>query len=80
MQDAKLMLMPCWPYLWSLRPPLKVGPAGRVPVGTQRLRVAVSPGTRVVHCQPPNGDLTLLAASVPNPNEKPAVLLKVRAA
>jgi hypothetical protein len=70
---------PWWPYIWSLRTPLKVAPDGRVPAGTQRLRVGVSPGTRVVHCQHPNGDLTVLARQ-PNSHEKPAVLLKVRAA
>ena len=69
---------PWWPYIWSLRTPLKVGPDGRVPGGTQRLRVGVSPGTRVVHCQHPNGDLTILAHP-PCPHEKPAVLLKIRA-
>jgi hypothetical protein len=68
---------PWWPYIWSLRTPLKVGPDGRVPIGTQRLRVAVSPGTRVVHCQHPSGQLTILARE-PNPGEKPAVLLKVQ--
>jgi hypothetical protein len=70
---------PWWPYVWSLRTQFKVAPDGRVPVGTQRLRVGVSPGTHVVHCQHPNGDLTVLA-NHPSPDEKPAVLLKVRAA
>lgn len=70
---------PWWPYIWSLRTSLKVGPDGRVPVGTQRLRVGVGPGTRVVHCQHPNGDLTILARP-PHPKEKPAILLKVGAA
>jgi hypothetical protein len=69
---------PWWPYVWSLRTPIKVGPDGRVPVGTQRLRVGLSPGTRVVHCQHPNGDLTILA-NLPTPKEKPAILLKLRA-
>src|SRR5487761_1970501 len=30
---------PWWPYVWSGRPALKVGPGGRVPIGTQRLRL-----------------------------------------
>ncbi len=51
---------PWWPYVFSLRTALKVGPDGRVPVGTLRLRIAASPGTRLVHCQHPNGDLSIL--------------------
>ena len=29
---------PWWPYVWSVRTALRVGPDGRVPIGTQRLR------------------------------------------
>ena len=67
-----------WPYIWSVRTPLKVGPDGRVPVGTERLRVQASPGTRVVHCLQPNGTVTILA-SQPKAGEHPAVLLQVSA-
>ena len=70
---------PWWPYIWSLRTRCKVGPDGRVLVGTQRLRVAASPGSRLIHCQHPNGDVTVLA-NEPSQNEKPSVLLQVRAA
>ncbi len=69
---------PWWPYIWSLRTPLKVGPDGRVPVDQQRLRVAVSPGTRVIHCQHPDGSISILAHE-PNARERPAPLLQVRA-
>jgi hypothetical protein len=30
---------PWWPYIWSARTTIKVGSDGRVPIGTQRLRV-----------------------------------------
>jgi transposase InsO family protein len=69
---------PWWPYIWSVRTPLKVGPDGRLPVGSERLRAGVAPGTRVVHCLHPNGNITILAQE-PKPNQKPAVLLQVKA-
>lgn len=70
---------PWWPYIWSVRTSLKVGTDGRVPVGHERLRVAVSPGTRVVHCQHPDGSVSILAHE-PKAGERPAPLLQVRAA
>lgn len=68
---------PWWPYIWSARTPLKVGPDGRVPVGHQRLRVGVSPGTRIIHCQHPNGSISILAHE-PKNTERPALLLQIR--
>lgn len=68
---------PWWPYVWSLRTPLKVAPDGRVPIGHERLRIGLAPGSRVVHCLHPNGNITILAHD-PNPQQKPAVLLQVR--
>lgn len=66
-----------WPYIWSLRTPIKVGPDGRVPVGHQRLRVGVSAGTRVIHCQHSNDSISILAHE-PKTGERPALLLQVR--
>jgi hypothetical protein len=51
---------PWWPYVWSFRSTLKVGSDGRVPVGTQRLRIEAPSGTRVVRCLHPNGDASFL--------------------
>ena len=34
---------PWWHYVWSVRTPLKVGSDGRVPIGTQRLRIEKPP-------------------------------------
>ncbi|HEX5399013.1 MAG TPA: hypothetical protein VFY06_08200, partial [Verrucomicrobiae bacterium] len=59
------------------RTPIKVGPDGRVPVGHQRLRVGVSVGTRVIHCQHPNDSISILAHE-PKTGERPALLLQVR--
>jgi hypothetical protein len=66
-----------WPYLWSLRTPLRVAPDRRVPVGSQRLRVEVGAGTQVVHCQHSDGSISVLAHE-PKARERPALLLQVR--
>ena len=60
-----------------MRTPLKVGPDGRVPVGHQRLRVGASAGTRVIHCQHPNGSISILAHE-PKTGERPTPLLQIR--
>lgn len=51
---------PWWPYVWSIRSPVRVAPDGRVTLGDQRLRVEASPGTKLIHCSHPNGDFTIL--------------------
>jgi hypothetical protein len=58
---------PWWPYVWSLRTALKVGSDGRVPIGTQRLRVERPPGAKIVLCLHPTGHHSVLAAP---PNKK----------
>ena len=65
---------PWWPYVWSLRSSILVGPDGRVPIGTQRLRIQASPRTRLVHCQHPNGDISILRHH-PDHAAKPSLLL-----
>ena len=69
---------PWWPYIWSVRTQLKVGSDGRVPAGLERLRVAPKPGTKVIHCQHPNGNITILAQE-PNAAQRPVILLQIRA-
>lgn len=64
---------PWWPYVWSVRTTVKVGPDGRVPVGPQRLRVEAAPGTKVILCQHPTGHHSVLAAP-PDPTLKPVLL------
>ena len=68
---------PWWPYIWSVRTPLRVGADGRVPIGTQRLRVEPPPGTKVVLCLHPCGHHSVLAA-VPHPQQKPVLLFTNR--
>lgn len=64
---------PWWPYVWSVRTSIKIGTDGRVPIGTQRLRIERPPGTKVVLCLHPSGHHSVLAAP-PNPKEKPHLL------
>jgi hypothetical protein len=68
---------PWWPYVWSVRTALKVGPDGRVPIGTQRLRVERPPGTKIVLCLHPTGHHSVLA-SPPDKKEKPVLLFTNR--
>jgi hypothetical protein len=51
---------PWWPYVFSLRTSLKVGRDGRIPIGTERLRIDCSPGVRVIRCLHPQGDISVL--------------------
>ena len=67
---------PWWPYVWTLRKTLLVGSDGRVPAGTQRLRISHPPHKRIVHCRHPNGAITFLR-DPPKPNTLPVVLLQV---
>jgi hypothetical protein len=68
---------PWWPYVWSVRTWIKIGTDGRVPVGTQRLPVEKSPGSKVVLCLHPTGYHSVLAAA-PVATEKPALLFTNR--
>jgi hypothetical protein len=53
---------PWWPYIWSQRSHARVDPDGRIALGSARLRIARPPGSKVVRCLHPNGDLSVLAA------------------
>ncbi|NLH73690.1 MAG: hypothetical protein GX456_11610, partial [Verrucomicrobia bacterium] len=64
---------PWWPFVWSLRTTVKVGPDGRVPIGTQRIRVQPHPGTTLILCHHPSGNHSILT-SQPHPNTKPVIL------
>jgi hypothetical protein len=68
---------PWWVYVWSVRTLLKVGSDGRVPIGTQRLRIEKPPGTKVILCLHPTGHHSVLA-SAPEPNQQPALLFTNR--
>jgi hypothetical protein len=68
---------PWWDYVWSVRTPIKVGTDGRVPIGTQRLRLEKPPGSKVVLCLHPSGHHSVLAAP-PDAAEKPLLLFTNR--
>ena len=65
---------PWWPFVWSIRTTIKVGSDGRIPIGSQRLRVASAPGSKVVRCQHTSGHHSVLQPQ-PNQNSKPIILL-----
>ncbi len=62
-----------WDYVWSVRTLIKVGRDGRVPIGTQRLRIEKPPETKVVLCLHPSGHYSVLAAP-PDAKQKPVLL------
>jgi hypothetical protein len=68
---------PWWHYVWSVRTPLSIGSDGRVPIGTQRLRIERPPGSKVVLCLHPDGHHSVLAAP-PDPQQKPVLLFTNR--
>lgn len=66
-----------WPYVWSLRALIKVGSDGRVPIGSERLRVEAPPGNKVVHCSHPSGHFSVLLKE-PTPETTPRLLFTNR--
>ena len=67
---------PWWHYVWSSRTRIRVGDDGRVPIGSQRLRVNAAPRTRLVHCLHTNGSVSILTKN-PCKTERPKILLHV---
>ena len=70
---------PWWPYVWSQRTSVRVGDDGRVPLGADRIRLEVSPRTRVILCQHPSGHHSVLAQP-PKAKTQPIVLFTNRPA
>jgi hypothetical protein len=66
-----------WPFVWSVRTPIKVGPDGRVPVGAQLFRVEAPPTTKLILCHHPSGHYSVLAHK-PDPKTKPVILFSNR--
>jgi hypothetical protein len=64
---------PWWPFVWSVRTSIKVGPEGRLPIGSQLLRLKAAPGSKVILCHHPSGHHSVLA-SAPLQNSKPLIL------
>ncbi|MEI6082973.1 MAG: hypothetical protein WCS70_01580 [Verrucomicrobiota bacterium] len=68
---------PWWDYVWSVRTTLKIGVDGRVPIGTQRLRIEQPAGSKVFLCLHPTGHHSVLAAP-PEVGTKPKLLFTNR--
>ena len=68
---------PWWPYVFTQRTRVTVGSDGKVAIGSQRLGVETAPGTKVIRCHHPNGDITVLK-NAPQPNTLPIILLSTR--
>ena len=68
---------PWWDYGWSVRTVIKIGSDGRVPIGTQRLRLEQPPQTKVILCLHPTGHHSVLVAA-PDPKQKPVLLFTNR--
>jgi hypothetical protein len=64
---------PWWPFVWSLRTNIKVGSDGRIPIGSQSLRVDAPPGANAVLCHHPCGHRSVLAHH-PHQDHKPVIL------
>ena len=64
-------------YVWSVRTTLNIGSDGRVPIGTQRLRIEKPPQTKVVLCLHPTGHHSVLATA-PDPHQKPVLIFTNR--
>ena len=69
---------PWWPYVFSVRTVVSVGSDGRIAVGPQRLRIARPPGSKVVRCQHPNGDLTVLRTGLRTGNARRCFFIALR--
>jgi hypothetical protein len=70
-------LCPWWPNVWSVRTKLKIGADGRIPIGTDRLRVERPPGTKIVLCLRPTGHRSVLDTQ-PNKDQNPVLLFTNR--
>lgn len=68
---------PWWPYIWSARTKIKVGTDGRVPIGPERLRIELPPGSPAVLCAHPSGHYSVLHHE-PKPNTAPKLLFTNR--
>lgn len=65
---------PWWKYIWSVRSTVTVGEDGRIPIGTQRIRVELPPNQRLVKCCLPSGEITVIKEP-PNADKLPIIIL-----
>jgi hypothetical protein len=64
-------------YVFAQRTRVTVGSDAKVAIGSQRLALEVAPGTKVIRCHHPNGDITVLK-NPPEHNTMPTLLLSTR--
>ena len=64
---------PWWPFVWSARTQIRVGADGRIPIGSQLLRVEAAPGSKVILCHHPSGHHSILTAH-PHHQARPVVI------
>lgn len=67
---------PWWPYVFSQRSQTRVGPDGRIAIGSQRLRIEQPPATLVTRCLHPDGSCSVLL-DPPRKNTRPILLLRL---
>jgi hypothetical protein len=68
---------PWWPFVWSVQTNIRTRPDGRVPIGTDSVRLEVPPGSKVTLCLHPSGHHSVLAAP-PKPDTMPLLLFSNR--
>jgi len=64
---------PWWPFVWSQRSGIQVGPDKRIQIGTISLRVEASPGTWLILCSHTSGHQSVLQHH-PKPDTKPVII------
>lgn len=68
---------PWWPFVWSDRVRVRVGPDRKVDLGARKVRVEVAPGTWLVKCDHTDAHTSLIA-SHPRQNTMPHILYSDR--
>lgn len=68
---------PWWPYVWSQRTGIQVGPDRRIQIGHTTVRLEITPGTWLILCTHPSGHHSVLKYH-PDPKSKPVVLFTNR--
>ena len=68
---------PWWPDGCSVQIATRTGPDGRIPIGTDSVRLEIPPGSRVTRCHHPSGHYSVLAAP-PKPETLPVLLFTNR--
>ncbi len=68
---------PWWPFVWSERAHVRVGPDRKVDLGVRKVRVETCPGTWLVKCSHTDGYTSLLAKA-PSAEARPQILFSDR--